>query len=388
VDLFNIESDLKEKAQVIAYLTAIGALTSWPLRGFATAIMGLQRYDINALILFSGRIVNAGATIVLLLSGYGIIDLVFWGIVIGAFTQLAIAIVVQRLMPFLTLKREYMEISTLKSIFKFSSVVFIGQIVGLIVLGTDRIVIGAFVSVGAITFYAVARNIHDLVRTSSQLSESALLPAASELDALDKKGQLEQLVTRGSKYKSALIICTSITAIMLAEPLIRHWMGSDFLNMVLPTQVYISYWLLFAAWGVMGTVLLAKEKYRPILYFSVSIAISNLVLSLILVQFYGVLGVIMGTTIPYFVIFPVLVPYGLHLLDINYWRYLKNSLLISYIIGGVTALLFYFILFLYTPNSLLEVVIFGVIGFCIYFGIFYAIGLTPKERNDVKAFFK
>ena len=134
--------------------------------------------------------------------------------------------------------------------------------------------------------------------------------------------KIEKLVIRGGKYKCAIILSITTILIILAEPLIKIWMGKDFMNMVLPTQIYLSYWFLLAAWGVTGAVLLSLEKYKPILVLNIVAAIGNLILSLILVQWYGVLGVIMGTTIPYLLVLPLLIPYGLHLVGVNIKKYI------------------------------------------------------------------
>ena len=112
---------------------------------------------------------------------------------------------------------------------KFSSVLLLGEVITLIILGTDRIVIGLCVSVGAIAFYEVARRLHDIVYTASGLPISATLPAASELEAEKKSKALKKLIFRGGKYSTALIVGVSLIIILLAHPIIKYWMGEEFL---------------------------------------------------------------------------------------------------------------------------------------------------------------
>jgi O-antigen/teichoic acid export membrane protein len=386
VEFFNISPDQAEKARFIAYLVAIGALTSWPMHSFSNILPGIQRYDIGAILGFISALITAVSTVIILLNGGGIIDMIFWGIVIGASFQLATVIITQRLLPYLELRREYMGLEPMKKIFKFSSVVFIGQIIGMIVLGTDRIVIGAFVSVAAITHYAIARKLHDIVHTASSLPASALLPAATELDTKDDKAAIERLVFRGGKYKCALILGAATVIFVLAEPIINVWMGPEWTFMALPTQVYISYWFVFAAWGVMGSVLLAQERYKPILILFSLIAILNLLLSLLLVHTYGVLGVVMGTAIPYFFVVPFIIPYGLKLMNVKLKTYLKKVIFSTYPMAIITAFLLYCILLFLPalPSTLIGLGMMGLIGLSTYFGLFYAFGLSITERKDVK----
>ncbi len=389
VGFFNMDPSQADKARLIAYLVAIGALTSWPMRSFASILPGLQRYDVGALIQFTRALVNAGATVYILLNGGGILDLIFWGIVIGAFSQLATVIVVQRFLPFLELKKEYMGMNAMRKIFTFSSVVFIGQIVGMIVLGTDRIVIGAFVSVAAITHYAIARKLHDIVHAASSLPASALLPAATELETKDNKAAIERLVFRGGKYKCALILGAATVIFVLAEPIINIWMGPEWIFMAQSTQVYISYWFVFAAWGVMGTVLLAQERFKPIMTLLSFNAILNLALSLILVQYYGLLGVVMGTVIPYFLIMPIIIPYGLRLMNIKFTTYMREVVLKTYPMVLAAGGLIYGIRYIF-PNitdNLLGLGALGLAGVCTYFGLFYQFGLSYNEKKDIRRLF-
>lgn len=386
VDVFNIDPDQIEKARLIAYITAIGALTSWPMRSFGTVLQGLQRYDYNAVIQFVVALINAGVTVILLLSGYGIIELILAGIIVGSLGQIITVVMVQKLLPYLEVRRKYMGFKTMKKIFKFSSVVFMSQIIILIVLGTDRIVIGAFVSVGAITYYTVARKLHDLINTASSLPSSALLPAATELETKRNHKALESLVFRGGKYKAALIIGTATIIIILAEPIIRIWMGENYIEMTFPTQVYVSYWFVFAAWGVLGSVLLAQEKYRPLLVLYGISAGVNIILSLVLVQEYGVLGVVMGTAIPYFFLMPIIIPYGLKLIGISFRKYMRRVVLPTYPLAFITGA-FLLIIINFFPDITTNMFTLGILaltGYAIYFGLFYSWSLSRNEKKDIK----
>jgi O-antigen/teichoic acid export membrane protein len=384
IDIFQISAAQENKAKTIAFLTAIGALSSWSLRSFSSILPGMQRYDISALLTFIMNNINAGITIYLLLNGYGIVDIIFWGIVVGSVIQIPSVMAAKRLLPYLELRKKYMAMATMKKIFTFSSVLFIGQIIGLIIIGTDRIVLGAFVSIGAITFYAVARKLHDVIVAVDGLLKSALLPAATELNSLGEEKELERLVFRGGKYSSAAILSITIPIFIMATPIISVWMGKEYLEMAFITQVYISYWIFVAYSGIIGVVILAKERYKPVLWFNGVNAILNLILSIILVQYYGILGVVMGTTIPYFITTPFLTYYIFtRILDISLTKYLKSVVLNTYPQALVVA--FYLFAFLYfIPNPPIVVLALVLLSsLALYLYLFYYFGLDKAEKEDV-----
>ncbi len=386
VDIFNIDQSQGDKARLIAYLVAIGALTSWPMRSFATVLSGMQRHDINAVRVFIISIINAIATVLILISGYGITEIIFWGIVIGAIGQIALVIPVQRLLPYLDLRFKYMGFSTLKKIFTFSSVIFISQIMGILMLGLDRILVGFYVSVGAITSYAVARKLFDLVSTATLLPQSALLPAATELDTMNKKEELERLLIRGSKYTCAIALLTGTLIFVFAEPIIHFWMGDKFLDMVFPTRIFIFYTFFTSYGGISGKILFAQEKYKLILIPLVFVTVSNLILSLILVQYYGVTGVVLGTAIPWVVSSPFVASYVIKHLGFNLRKYFMAVVITTYIPAAIMGISMFFLLNFLPPTNIISLGIEGLIGVCIYFGLFFTFSLDNSEKNDVKKF--
>ncbi len=384
VELFNVPSDQIDKARLIAYLVAIGALTSWPIKSFGTVLLGMQRYDINTYLGFMTSTANAVVTIILLISGYGIIELVLWGIIVGSIGQVISIIIISRLYPFITISRKYMTKETLQKILKFSSAVFIIQFSVLVILGTDRILIGAFVSVGAITLYAVARKLHDLVMTIPRLMTSAILPAASEMAALEQKEMLEKLIIKGGKYSCAAIFSFATVIFVLADPIIRYWMGSEeFMGMVIVTQVFVFYWF-FNVGGMTESVLLAKEKFKPILTFTILNMVLNLIISVVLVSHIGIMGVVLGTVLPMMVLMPVYISWSFRILDISVVKYVKEALIPNYPLAIITGFLLYICVQILPINNLVTVGILSIFGLIIYYSLFY-IMLNNDDKEEIKA---
>ncbi|MBI5001482.1 MAG: oligosaccharide flippase family protein [Euryarchaeota archaeon] len=383
VDFFKIESGDLWKARLIAYLMAIGALTSWPMRSFSTSLDGLQRYDLSAIINFITVNINAIVTVTLLLRGFGIVEIIFSGIVIGALSQIIIVLIMKKLLPYVELKKSYIEFSTLKKVFTFSSVLFISQLIGILMFGFDRLLLGIFVSVAAITYYAVARKLFDIVATVTYIPQSALLPAATELEALNKKESSTKLLIKTSKYYSAVCLSTTVLIFFLAEPIILFWMGSEFIGMAIMTQVFISYGFFTSFGGVANSFLLVKEKYKVILLILLIISIANLILSIILVQYIGIMGVVLGTTIPNIVTAPILIPYMLKQLDIDIKRYLKSIVPQTYIPALIMSVSIYLIMNFITISSIVILGSVAIISLLIYYLIFYFIGLDKEEKNDL-----
>ena len=383
VDFFKIESGSIEMARAIAMMVAIGALTSWPMRSFSTSLEGMQRYDLSVLVDFITVTLNAGVTIALLLSGYGIIELIFSGIVIGAIGQISKVWLVQKMMPFLSLKRKYMGMETMRKIFRFSSVVFVTQIIWMLLLGLDRIVIGLFVGVAAVTFYFIAKTLYDIVNTIAMLPTSAVLPAASELVAQNDETKLRSLVYRVGKYRAALVLPLTILIIIFAKDILRIWMGSDYIWLEPYVQLFVSYWLLGAAWGILNAVLLAKEKLRIMLNIYIANAIVNVFFSITLTYYFGWVGVILGSLLGWLTIAPWAMNKFLSGCNVPTREYFRISLWPAYAPAGAMALIMLTVRHFFISEHILFVVALGLLGLGVFYSLFYYKGLIDSEKAEI-----
>jgi O-antigen/teichoic acid export membrane protein len=388
VDFFKIESGSVELARAIAAMVAIGALTSWPIRSFSTSLEGLQRYDLTVFIDFITINATAGATIILLLSGYGIVDIIFWGIVVGAIGQILKVWLAQRMMPFLSLKMKYMNMETMKKIFKFSSVVFTFQLVYMIMLGSDRIVLGLFVGVAAITYYYITRSLHDLVQTVSALPSSSILPAASELIAKNDEKTLKSLIYRGSKYQIALSLPISILVIIFAKDILYFWMGIDYIWLTPYVQLFVSYRILITSWGMMDTVIIAKEQYKPVLKIEITNAAINLALSVILTYYFGLVGVIAGTVLGWIFIYPWVLKAYFKYCNISGTEYFHRVIMTTF--GPACAMVFTLLSlnFIINSDNLIILGLICLVGLICYLLLFYYKGLDGNERSEIKVIMK
>ncbi len=149
----------------------------------------------------------------------------------------------------------------------------------------------------------------------------AILPASSELSALDDKTNLQKLYFRGSKYLCLLAFPIVFFVISNASSLIVFWLGNTgFQQSVLALQI-LSIGYTFVLLVSMGRLIargMGIPKYE--MRSSVFMAVTNISLSVILIIKLGFIGALLGTTISGF-LGSVYFIYSFH-------RYTKESLLL------------------------------------------------------------
>ena len=207
-------------------------------------------------------------------------------------------IIVYNRYPYIKEKNKYIiDSQTKENIFKNVKAMFMHNIGGYLVFSTDNILISAFVSVKAVGLYS------NYTMITSQVS--ALLSAViSGIDA----GVGNLIVTEGKEkiysiFKTSFLVSfwiyswAVIFLFNLLEPFISWWIGEEYL---LTKPIFIVVLINFYLNGMRGPIATFKNKAGLFVqdrYISVIEGLVNLFTSLILIKYFGFIGVFLGTTI-------------------------------------------------------------------------------------------
>jgi O-antigen/teichoic acid export membrane protein len=212
----------------------------------------------------------------------------------------------------------YFNKETFKIIFSFSLFLFLANLLGLLIFDFDNLVIGAFVSVSAVALYGVCYGLQNGFRTVNSLIGSPLFPASADMEGRNEYDKQKELLFKGTKYMTLAFVPLVIITIIFAKLFINNWMGTGFVESILPAQVLIAFWLFNGTIEVGSGLLTAKGYVRVIFKIVALTALLNVGLSLILVRPLGILGVALGTTIPMILVsFPLILHQILKVLKVT-----------------------------------------------------------------------
>lgn len=367
------------------WIFAVVAIFHWPLQTFKGVVQGLQRYDWIAglnIVLQTGYLIG---TYFLLTRGFNIISvaILFQSLIIG--TGFIFFVVARQHLKGLRLRFPYFHKQTFKKIFSFSIYMFLTGIAGIIIFSIDDLVIGAFVSVAAIAIYKVSYAMQDVIRSINGLLGSPLMTLCAEMEGANEYEKQQQLLLRGTRYMTLLALPIIAIAIVFSEPFILNWVGEDFREAILPAQVLLFFWFFNITLEVGTDSLIAKGIVRPILWILIVVAACNLTLSLILVRFWGILGVALGTTISMVLInFPMTLSLVLKNIKVKLIELFNFSIRSSLLVSLLSAILSIIIIrFSQSSNIYWTLVqmacIYLTIMLCNYFFI-----LSSAEKTEVK----
>lgn len=295
-------------AQTFRNMLLLGAFFQvifWPASTARHVLAGLQRYDVLAKLGLLSTGLAILATLAVLVTGEGPLLLIGLNGVVMTLVAVVTVIAASRIAEIRRVPAPR-GLGHLGAILSISWAVFVVQLSdALFYSQTDRVVLGIILGATAVGVYEAAAKFSMLVTNISSLTISAVLPLASGMAAEGRHASLRSLFVRGTKYIAALVAPLALTTAVLAEPIIRAWLGQAFAGQGATAAVLVLPHLAVSL-GLMGdAIVVSRGRIVKRIPYIVGQAVLNVVLSTLLAVPFGVMGVAIGTATAHLVDFPL-----------------------------------------------------------------------------------
>ena len=118
--------------------------------------------------------------------------------------------------------------SAVGPLLRFGSWMTVSNVVGPLMVTFDRFVIGAFISVTAVAYYATPYEVAAKLLFVPAALAGVLFPAFSTVGSIDRD-RLARLVDRGVRYIFIALFPITLLLIAFAPEILRVWLGNDFM---------------------------------------------------------------------------------------------------------------------------------------------------------------
>ncbi|KRE75540.1 lipopolysaccharide biosynthesis protein [Paenibacillus sp. Soil750] len=233
-------------------------------------------------------------------------------ILITITTSVILSLIVDKMYPYIKNKvSSQLDPETKSSIIRNVKALVLHNIGGYCVFGTDNIIISSFVSVAAVGLYSNYYMFINICRTFINQIFDNINHSLGNLVAQESDDKIYKIFRVTMFFNFWIYSFFTIFLFIMLDPIITLWLGHDF-QMSKSAVIFIM--LNFFISGMRKSIVLVKttsgifhqDRYAP--FFEAGV---NLVLSIILVQYFGMTGVFIGTlistivvpfwTAPYFV---------------------------------------------------------------------------------------
>ncbi len=347
VGAFGVDDSLRHAATLTLLLVAAQLPIDMVASAFQAVTEGYERYGLVRIALVGARLLWAIGAIIVVLLDFGVVAI---GIVSVGTAVLALAFSVgaaRRSYPDLRPAIAHISRAMLRDLATFGASFTLLRVAGVVFRQMDKIIIASVLGAAIVADYDIPYKVHAIAALVLSLPASALMPAAANLRSQHDEARLKELYLRGTRMAVGFGTPVTIAALVFTEPIIRSWVGDEFTYLTGPTRVFMIYPLLVAFHNVASSMLLGIGRMRELVTLGVATTIVNLIISLVLVQKHGLLGVIWGTQIGYAIVWLpyLLISFRTFGVSVSSWwqQVLRPNLLgpvIQVVIsGGVLALI-------------------------------------------------
>jgi O-antigen/teichoic acid export membrane protein len=291
----SIPGELISQMRLALWLVGFSLAVDLPASACNGVFIGLERYEIPALITGSARLASAFGLIVAALAGWSLIAMAAIVALANLLSSSAQYIALRRVVPELRFQHALVRRSTIRELSGYCYGLTIVSFSMLLVTGFDLVLVGHF-EFAAVTPYSVAASLIALISGLLYAIVNVILPHAAILHAREKAEEVGKLVISATRISVLLLVLSGIPIFLYAAPIIRLWIGPGYVasgTVLLAILVVANMIRLVGA--PYAIVMIAAGQHRYLKVSPLAEGVSNFVLSVILGFFYGAVGVALGT---------------------------------------------------------------------------------------------
>jgi O-antigen/teichoic acid export membrane protein len=223
--IFNVPVDRQAEAERCLQIASLGFFFAQLQQYLNSLPQAILRYEISARFeAIFGTLVPL-LSVVILWQEMGIYEILLLRVVSSSINTMVLVLICRRLFAEFHFSLPSRELT--RTVLSFSGFVYLSKIAGLTYVNADRLIIGSFLGLEAVTLYSVpAAMINRLLSMTFRLS-SVLFPTASALAEQGKWSQLQTLYFEGSRYMLFLNGSIVVTIILFSKEILQYWIGPD-----------------------------------------------------------------------------------------------------------------------------------------------------------------
>lgn len=272
---------------------------------------------------------------------------------------------------------------------RFGGKSFIQGMASRVQVGSDRIIIGYFLGPAMVPIYAIPANLIGYIRNIGWTITDVFMPYFSSLEAINEQDKIRQVYLAASRFCIGLLLPMSIGVMVIGGPFIGVWIGSEYQQ---DAEIIILYLVLFTMLPFFNPFstryLTALGQHGLLAWLYPVAALLNILFSLVLVQWYGVAGVALGTLLPMLLVVPVVLQRCCKHMGIGVYEYIRGSIAPSLLPALVLAVVVGMYRYYWQLTSYAELLLAVLLGAISYTAVFFLTGLRAGERRWVVAWLR
>lgn len=381
--VFHLSAAQAAVGQWILLIIGLHITLNFPMSVYGGVTSGFQRYDINNAVAIVTTIVAALVNVVVVLSGGSLILLVASTTGVRLLAYAVYALNAHRVFPELRVRPALFRRVRVREVLGFSAYTTMIDWANKLNYQLDQVVIGAILGPVAVAVWAPAERIVSGIQRLTNQVNGVLFPLIVDSDTTNQRQRLQQILVQGTRFSLATVVPISAAVFVLADPLIRVWLGSkaDAVAGAIPVLQILAIAVAVRVGDATSTTLLkGTGKHKLLAGVNLATGAVNVVASALLIGPYGLKGVAYGTLVPITAAAVlILFPAACRRVDLSTLHVVRNGVLPAVWPVIPVAALMWFLRGDSTP-TLLSLLLQSAAGVILYAALFFGLAIGASDR--------
>ena len=293
----NVPDFLVPQMRVALLLVGISLVIELPASACNGVFIGMERYEIPAVIGGIARLGAALGVVVAALAGRSLIALAAIICVSNVLSYTAQLVVLRRIAPEVRFERLLVRRSTAHELSGYCFGLTIMSFSMLLVTGLDLLLVGRF-DFAAVTPYSVSATMIAFISGGLFAIVSVIMPHAATLQARESALEMGRMVISATRISVLILVLTGIPVYIYAKPILRLWIGPQYADAGAPIlQILVIANIIRLVGAAYSVILVAAGQQNYIKVSPLSEGITNFLASVVLAIILGGIGVALGTLV-------------------------------------------------------------------------------------------
>ncbi len=329
----SVPPEFHSTAPWLLFMVGTAVSLGFPLGVSGGVLEGLQRFDARRFPDIAATLLKGALIVFALHHGYGLLTVALITVAMPLLASVVCTIIAARLLP-VPIGLRYVDGATFREMATYGGTTLIIIVSARLRFRSDSIIIGAFLSSAAITYFNIGARIVDYAGEVVENLAQLFVPMSSQADALGETDRLRKIFVAGNRFCALIIFPICAVLVMLGKSVIEAWVGVRYVETSYPVLlILLLSTSLMLAQAASPRVLFGMSRHRTWAIVTLIEGLANIALSIALVRPFGIIGDAMGTAVPLAVTTICFLPWHLcRQLQIRITTYLREAYLLPLIV--------------------------------------------------------
>jgi O-antigen/teichoic acid export membrane protein len=291
------ESD-KDVVQLLVLIIGTSVAMEFPFNALAGVASAKLRFHQVAFARILVTLLGAALTWWFASRGYGIVAIAVIAFCTARISNLLYLLICIAAFPSIKFSYKLASRAMTKELFQYSAWSFLIAIAYQLRNNVDNFVIAGILSAASVTHYAIGLRLVDYVAQFLSQATNMFVPIFTAYHAQENKRELHKKLLFITRLNLVLAMIAGSGLVIFGDAFISRWMGPDYNDAYWVMVILLIGRMIGFANHPLNTAMYAANKHSIVAKIDMIEVALNLGLSLVLVRYFGLLGVAFGTTIP------------------------------------------------------------------------------------------